>query len=337
MSDVIVANKVDARIKSTRKSCIPEIYSKGTSVIQEEHGMKKPKLVVMAAGLGSRFGGLKQMEPITDENEIILDFACYDAVKAGFEDIIFVIKPEMEELFKERVLAPMEKHVNTSYVFQSMEQLPEGYFVPEGRNKPWGTCHAVMAAGDLIDGPFAVINSDDYYGKDAFKKVYNFMVANNDESTFCMAGYRVENALSGHGAVTRGICETENGYVAQIEETRGIECGEDRKIIDAESHEIADGTIVSMNFWGFTEKMMAEMVSGFPAFLNNDVVDDPMNAEYLLPVEVGRLLDEGKCRVRVLETADKWYGVTYKEDKEIVTEAFREMKAKGRYPQKLWS
>lgn len=298
--------------------------------------MKKPKLVVMAAGLGSRYGGLKQMEPITDENEIILDFACYDAVKAGFEDIIFVIKPEMEELFKERVLASMAKHVNTSYVFQSMEQLPEGYSVPEGRSRPWGTCHAVMAARDLLDGPFAVINSDDYYGEDAFKKVYGFMTMNNDENTFCMAGYCVENTLSDQGAVTRGICKTENGYVAKIDETRGIERGKDRRIIDAEGHEIVEGTIVSMNFWGFTEKMMDEMIAGFPAFLDNAVADDPMKAEYLLPVEVGKLLGEGKYRVRVLETADKWYGVTYKEDKEIVTEAFKKMKASGKYPQKLW-
>lgn len=298
--------------------------------------MKKTKLVVMAAGLGSRYGGLKQMEPITDENEIILDFACYDAVKAGFEDIIFVIKPEMEELFKERVLASMAKHVNTSYVFQSMEQLPEGYSVPEGRSRPWGTCHAVMAARDLLDGPFAVINSDDYYGEDAFKKVYGFMTMNNDENTFCMAGYCVENTLSDQGAVTRGICKTENGYVAKIDETRGIERGKDRRIIDAEGHEIVEGTIVSMNFWGFTEKMMDEMIAGFPAFLDNAVADDPMKAEYLLPVEVGKLLGEGKYRVRVLETADKWYGVTYKEDKEIVTEAFKKMKASGKYPQKLW-
>ena len=298
--------------------------------------MKKPKLVVMAAGLGSRYGGLKQMEPITDEDEIILDFACYDAVKAGFEDIIFVIKPEMEGLFKERVLTPMVKHVNTSYVFQSMEQLPEGYSVPAERSKPWGTCHAVMAVRDLLDGPFVVINSDDYYGKDAFKKVYDFMMMNNDENTFCMAGYRVENTLSDQGAVTRGICKTKNGYVTQIDETRGIERGKNGKIIDAEGNEIAEGTIVSMNFWGFTEKMMGEMVSGLPAFLDNDVVDDPMKAEYLLPVEVGRLLGEGKCRVRVLETADKWYGVTYKEDKKIVTEAFKKMKESGKYPQKLW-
>lgn len=206
-----------------------------------------------------------------------------------------------------------------------MEQLPEG------RSKPWGTCHAVMAAQDLIDGPFAVINSDDYDGKDAFKKVYDFMMMNNDENTFCMAGYRVENTLSGQGTGTCDICKTENGYVAQIDETREIERGKDRKIIDAEGHEIADGTIVSMNFWGFSEKMMNEMVAGFPVFLDNDVADNPMKAGYLLPVEAGRMLDEGKCRVRVLETADKWYGVTYKEDKEIVTEALKKTKTEGKY------
>ena len=298
--------------------------------------MKKPKLVVMAAGLGSRFGGLKQMEPITDENEIILDFACYDAVKAGFEDIIFIIKPEMEEVFRKRVLAPMAGHVNTSYVMQTMDQLPEGYSVPEGRVKPWGTCHAVMAAAEVIDGPFAVINSDDYYGRDAFSKVYDFLSSENDESTFCMAGYYVENTLSDQGTVTRGVCMTEDGYLTGIDETKEIGRGPDGVITGAGGKVIPEGTVVSMNFWGFTGRMLDEMIAGFPAFLDDAVKNDPMKAEYLLPVEVGRLLDEGRCRVRVLEAVDKWYGVTYKEDKEIVMEAFRRMKAEGRYPQKLW-
>ena len=298
--------------------------------------MKKPKLVVMAAGLGSRFGGLKQMEPITDENEIILDFACYDAVKAGFEDIIFIIKPEMEEVFKERVLAPMAGHVNTSYVFQDMDQLPEGYSVPEGRVKPWGTCHAVMAARELLDGPFAVINSDDYYGADAFAKVYDVLAENDDERTFCMAGYYVENTLSDQGTVTRGVCMTEGGYLTGIDETKEIGRGADGMITGAGGKVIPEGTVVSMNFWGFTGAMMDEMVSGFPAFIDAAMKTDPMKAEYLLPIEVGRLLDEDKCRVRVLEATDKWYGVTYKEDKEIVMDAFRKMKAEGKYPQKLW-
>ena len=298
--------------------------------------MKKPKLVVMAAGLGSRFGGLKQMEPITDENEIILDFACYDAVKAGFEDIIFIIKPEMEEVFRKRVLAPMAGHVNTSYVMQTMDQLPEGYSVPEGRVKPWGTCHAVMAAAEVIDGPFAVINSDDYYGRDAFSKVYDFLASESDESTFCMAGYYVENTLSDQGTVTRGVCMTEDGYLTGIDETKEIGRGPDGVITGAGGKVIPEGTVVSMNFWGFTGRMLDEMIAGFPAFLDDAVKNDPMKAEYLLPVEVGRLLDEGRCRVRVLEAVDKWYGVTYKEDKEIVMEAFRRMKAEGKYPQKLW-
>ena len=298
--------------------------------------MKKPKLVVMAAGLGSRFGGLKQMEPITDENEIILDFACYDAVKAGFEDIIFIIKPEMEDVFRKRVLAPMAGHVNTSYVMQTMDQLPEGYSVPEGRVKPWGTCHAVMAAAEVIDGPFAVINSDDYYGRDAFSKVYDFLASESDESTFCMAGYYVENTLSDQGTVTRGVCMTEDGYLTGIDGTKEIGRGPDGVITGAGGKVIPEGTVVSMNFWGFTGRMLDEMIAGFPAFLDDAVKNDPMKAEYLLPVEVGRLLGEGRCRVRVLEAADKWYGVTYKEDKEIVMEAFRRMKAEGRYPQKLW-
>ena len=298
--------------------------------------MKKPKLVVMAAGLGSRFGGLKQMEPITDENEIILDFACYDAVKAGFEDIIFIIKPEMEEVFRKRVLAPMAGHVNTSYVMQTMDQLPEGYSVPDGRVKPWGTCHAVMAAAEMIDGPFAVINSDDYYGRDAFSKVYDFLASESDESTFCMAGYYVENTLSDQGTVTRGVCMTEDGYLTGIDETKEIGRGPDGVITGAGGKVIPEGTVVSMNFWGFTGRMLDEMIAGFPAFLDDAVKNDPMKAEYLLPVEVGRMLDEGRCRVRVLEAADKWYGVTYKEDKEIVMEAFRRMKAEGKYPQKLW-
>ena len=217
-----------------------------------------------------------------------------------------------------------------------MDQLPEGYSVPEGRVKPWGTCHAVMAAAEVIDGPFAVINSDDYYGRDAFSKVYDFLASESDESTFCMAGYYVENTLSDQGTVTRGVCMTEDGYLTGIDETKEIGRGPDGVITGAGGKVIPEGTVVSMNFWGFTGRMLDEMIAGFPAFLDDAVKNDPMKAEYLLPVEVGRLLDEGRCRVRVLEAVDKWYGVTYKEDKEIVMEAFRRMKAEGRYPQKLW-
>jgi len=303
--------------------------------------MKHPKLIVMAAGLGSRYGGLKQMEPITDENEIILDFAVFDAVKAGFQDIIFVIKPEMEAVFTERVLNPMKRYANVSYVFQELHQLPEGYTIPEGRVKPWGTCHAVMACREHIDGPFAVINADDYYGKDAFVKVYDFLCENTDSNAFCMAGYYVENTLSEQGTVTRGVCKTdEDANLTEIVETKNIGWnGEAIEAVDEETGQVKSiekGTVVSMNFWGFTEKMMEEMERNFPVFLNETIENNPLKGEYLLPIEVGKMIEANQISVKVLEAVDKWYGVTYKEDRELVYDAFRKMKEEGKYPQKLW-
>lgn len=304
--------------------------------------MKEPKLIVMAAGLGSRYGGLKQMEPVTAEGEIILDFAVYDAMKAGFRDVIFVIKPEMEDIFRKRVMEPMAKHLNVQCVFQDIMQLPEGYSVPDGRTKPWGTCHAVMACRDLIDGPFAVINADDYYGKDAFCKVYDFLSDNADEYTYCMAGYYVENTLSDLGTVTRGVCKTDDdGSLSMIHETKNIGWSDSshNNIIYEENGRqeiIEKGTMVSMNFWGFKQSMMDEMIANFPTFLEDAICSDPLKKEYLLPTEVGRMLDEDKITVKVLQAADKWYGVTYKEDKENVAAAFARMKKEGKYPGKLW-
>lgn len=302
--------------------------------------MKKPKLVVMAAGLGSRYGGLKQMESVTEAGEIILDFAVYDAMKAGFEEVVFIIKPEMEEIFKQRVLDPISKHMKTSYVFQEITQLPDGYSVPEGRVKPWGTCHAVMACGKLLDGPFAVINADDYYGRDAFKKVYDFLTADEDENTYCMAGYYVENTLSEQGTVTRGVCMTDADHnLVDIRETKEIGWDGERIVYPSGSEmvEIPKGTVVSMNFWGFKKSMMDIMVEGFPAFLDDAIANNPMKGEYLLPIKVGELLEAGSIKVNVLEAVDKWYGVTYKEDKALVEKAFADMKAEGKYPEKLWA
>lgn len=302
--------------------------------------MNNIKLVVMAAGLGSRYGGLKQMESVTAQDEIILDFAVYDAMKAGFKDVIFIIKPEMEEIFKERVLSRMEKYLNVTYVFQDLQQLPEGYAVPEGRTKPWGTCHAVMACGELLDGPFAVINADDYYGADAFKKVYDFLAEDKDDQTYCMAGYYIENTLSEQGTVTRGICSVdENKMLVKIRETKEIGW-QGEKIAypneDTSLTEVMHGTPVSMNFWGFKPSMMETMKKNFPAFLDEAIKTNPMKAEYLLPIEIGHMLEEGQIKVKVLEASDKWYGVTYKEDKALVTSAFAKMKADGKYPEKLW-
>ena len=193
--------------------------------------MKKPKLIVMAAGLGSRYGGLKQMEPISDNNEIILDFACYDAIKAGFDEIIFVIKPEMENDFKERVIKNIGKHAKIEYVFQELNQMPDGFDVPRDRTKPWGTCHAVMAAAELIDGPFAVINSDDYYGKSSFRKMYRFLASNKEQTQLFMIGYMVQNTLSNQGCVTRGICSVKEGYLNDITETSGLYMNDEGDIL----------------------------------------------------------------------------------------------------------
>ena len=301
--------------------------------------MHKPKLVIMAAGLGSRYGGLKQMESVTKENEIILDFAVYDAMKAGFEEVIFIIKPEMEDIFKSRVMDPMSKYIKTSYVFQEITQLPEGYSVPDGREKPWGTCHAVMACGELLDGPFAVINADDYYGRDAFQAVYAFLTKDEAPNIYCMAGYFVENTLSEQGTVTRGVCLTDEiRNLTDIRETKEIGWNGEKIVYPDgdDTVEIPRGTMVSMNFWGFKPSMMDVMKADFPAFLDDCLANNPMKAEYLLPIKVGELLEENKVQVKVLEAKDKWYGVTYKEDKALVEAAFADMKASGKYPQKLW-
>lgn len=298
--------------------------------------MKKPKLIVMAAGLGSRYGGLKQMESISDNNEIILDFACYDAVKAGFDEIIFIIKPEMEEVFKERVINPMSRYAKISYVFQELHQLPDGFEVPEGRIKPWGTCHAVMAAAELIDGPFAVINSDDYYGKSSFKEMYRFLANNREQTQLCMIGYMVQNTLSDQGSVTRGICSVKEGFLTDIQETKGLFRNDEGIILSEDNKLIDKDTVVSMNFWGFTESMLKEIIAGFPQFLKSATADNLLTSEYLLPIKVGELLSEKKYTVRVLESTDTWYGVTYQEDRKNVEDALRKMKTEGLYPQKIW-
>jgi len=297
---------------------------------------KEPILVVMAAGLGSRYGGLKQMEPITDENEIILDFAVYDAMQAGFETVIFIIKKEMEDVFKERVINKMQGKLNVKYVFQDINDLPNGFYVPEGRTKPWGTCHAVMAAKELIDAPFAVINADDYYGKDAFVKVREYLMGDTPDNEYCMAGYYVENTLSDEGTVTRGVCKADkNSYLTEIVETKDIGWAKAGSI-ETNGDKIEKGTIVSMNFWGFKKSFLDIMIDGFPSFLEKTIKDNPLKGEYLLPIKVGELLDAGKVSVKVLEAKDNWYGVTYKEDREKVHDAFEEMKKAGKYPAKLW-
>ena len=303
--------------------------------------MKEPVLVIMAAGLGSRYGGLKQMDPISDKGEIILDFSLYDAYLAGFKKAIFIIKEEHEQDFRDLIDNRAGKYMEIAYAFQKLDDMPAGYEVPEERVKPWGTCHAVMAARDIIDGPFAVINADDYYGPGAFQTIYEYLLnaEDDDKYRFAMVGYDVEKTLTENGTVSRGVCQkSKEGFLTDIVERtkigwhgEGVAYEEDGQWVD-----VPKGTPVSMNFWGFTRSMMDEMIARFPAFLDDAMVNNPIKGEYFLPGVVDELLKEDKATVKVLGSHDKWYGVTYKEDKETVVNALQSMKDNGLYPDVLW-
>lgn len=365
----------------------------------------KPALIIMAAGMGSRYGGLKQVDPVTPEGEILLDFSLYDAMMAGFEDVVFIIRKEHREAFDNLLKDRAGKHLSIHYAYQELSDLPEGFEVPDGRTKPWGTCHAVMACRDIVKGPFAVINADDYYGPSAFMQIYDFLSSvassevssaenhsdndvltskgsdnnsrtsetsneipqDNKISDFAMVGYILPNTLSESGHVARGVCQiSDSGYLSDIVERTKIM----RRLIDSDpnsesisnsdsvdtkdsvSHRgseiayedsetgdwitLSEDTIVSMNFWGFTQSFMQAMIDNFPAFLEESLKSDPLKAEYFLPFIVDKMIVAGSARVKVLPSKDRWYGMTYKEDKPLVTAALQSMKDKGLYPDKLW-
>ena len=306
--------------------------------------MKKPVLVIMAAGMGSRYGGLKQIDPVDREGHIIMDFSIYDAKKAGFEKVVFIIKKENEKDFKDAVGRRIEKVMDTAYVYQELDSIPEGFAVPEGRVKPWGTAHAILCAAGEIDSPFAVINADDYYGRSAFEKIYQYLTTHEDDEKYryTMVGYRLKNTVTDNGYVSRGVCalNEKNELVSVTERTRiekrgsGVAYSEDG---GSSWTEIAGNTLVSMNMWGFTESILEEIRSGFPAFLKKGLAENPMKCEYFLPSVVSDLLSAGKASVAVLESEDKWYGITYKEDKPAVTAAIQNMKNSGLYPERLWN
>lgn len=306
--------------------------------------MEKTTLIVMAAGMGSRYGGLKQIDPVGPGGEIILDYSVFDAAEAGFDRVIFVIKHEIEEDFRKITDGRYDDKIEVEYAFQDMNDLPEGFSVPEGRVKPWGTGQAVLACRKLIDGPFAVINADDYYGKETFKIIHDELIKEKDESEkykFCMVGFMVENTLTENGSVARGVCQkNEEGYLTDIVERTKIAINGDKIQFtedDGESWtDIPEGTTVSMNFWGFTKGMMTELEKGFAPFLEKGIKENPLKCEYFIPLVVDNLLKAGKADVKVLETTEKWYGVTYKEDKEFVTNALRKKVIDGVYPEKLW-
>lgn len=303
--------------------------------------MKKPILVVMAAGMGSRYGGLKQMDPVGANGEVILDYSVFDARRAGFETVVFIIKHEIEEDFKAKIGSRMEPYMNVRYAYQSLTDLPEGYAVPEGRVKPWGTSQAILAARNIIDAPFAVINADDYYGVECFQKLYAYLTQPHKAGEYCMVGYLLKNTVTDNGSVARGVCQADAaGKLITINErTRiekfpgGIHFTED----DGKTWtDLPEETLVSMNMWGFQPELVSELGKRFPAFLDNALKTNPMKGEYLLPNVVRDLLAEGSATVDVLSTPDKWYGVTYHEDKAGVVAAMAAKTAEGIYPSPLW-
>jgi len=306
--------------------------------------MNKPVLVVMAAGMGSRYGGLKQVDPVGNHGQLIIDYSIYDAKHAGFETVVFVIKKAIEETFKGAIGNRLSKVMDVKYVYQELDDLPEGYSVPAERVKPWGTCHAILAARKVVDGPFAVINADDYYGPEAFKEIYDYLLTHPDSPDtyeFAMVGYLLGNTVTEHGHVARGICvEDEGNYLQSVTERTHIEkVGDDARFTEDDGKTwtpVSGGTIVSMNLWGFTKSFLAEAGDRFPAFLDDALKTNPLKGEYFLPSVVSALIDEGKARVKVLRSHDKWYGVTYHEDKPVVVAAIAAKTADGTYPDNLW-
>ena len=306
--------------------------------------MAKPVLVVMAAGMGSRFGGLKQIAPVGDHGEAILDYSIFDAYEAGFRTAVIVIKEAIREDFMQTVGKRLEKSpMEIRYAYQELTKLPEGYALPEGRTKPWGTSHAVLCAKDTIgDAPCAVINADDYYGKSAFRVIYDYLskAADSEKYDYCMVGYELGKTVTENGSVARGICETdEDGLLTDVTEQTRIEKypGGIHYTQDGENWtDVPEDTIVSMNFWGFTPSFLEEVQKSFPAFLDKALAENPLKGEFYLPAVVSRLLLEKKATVRVLRSADRWYGVTYAADKPGVVAALRKMAEEGKYPDGLW-
>ena len=307
--------------------------------------MKTTTLVIMAAGMGSRFGGgIKQLEPMGPGGEIIMDYSIYDAIEAGFNKVVFVTRKDLFETFKEVIGDRISKVIPVEYVFQELNDLPQGFTAPADRTKPWGTGQAILACKGTVNEPFVVINADDYYGKTAFKLMHDFLISDHDETAekqydFCMAGFILGNTLSDNGAVTRGVCVMdENRKLVGVNETGGIV-----KTDNGAACEDKDGNIVpialesnvSMNMWGFTPDFLDELETRFKTFLAG-IKDGDIKSEYLLPGVVDELIKEDKANVTVLETTDKWFGVTYKEDKPVVVESIRKLIADGKYPEKLY-
>lgn len=301
--------------------------------------MNKPTLVVMAAGMGSRFGGLKQMTPVDPQGNSILHYSLYDAYAAGFGKVVFIIKEAIAEDFK-KVTAGLERYLEVAYVYQETDKLPDGYSVPDGRVKPWGTGHAVLCAKDEIDGDFAVINADDFYGRGAFTALADFFREEHADNEYAMVGYLLRNAMTDNGYVARGVCEIENGYLTGVTERTHIEKrGDDAVYTEDGEHytPLSGNSVVSMNFWGFTPRILKELEERFPKFLDENLPKNPTKCEFFLPTVANAQIHEGLGSVRVLHTDETWYGVTYREDLPSVQEAIAALRKSGKYPETLFA
>ena len=300
----------------------------------------EPTLVILAAGMGSRFGGLKQITAVDERGHAIIDFSLFDAYRAGFRKVAFIIKHEIEEDFKAAVGRRMEKYFDVKYVFQQLDKLPEGYSVPAGRVKPWGTGHAVLCARDAVPGPFAVINADDFYGPSAYKTLYDFLTAERPANEHAMVAYQLRNTVTEHGTVARGICQVENGLLRGVtERTKIVKKGDDAAFTEDDGKtwtDLSGDTLVSMNFWGFTPLYLYELARRFPAFLENEVPKNPLKSEYFVPSVVNAQLQEGSAAITVLDTPDAWHGVTYPEDLPGVKAALKALTDAGTYPEGFW-
>ena len=297
----------------------------------------KPTLLILAAGLGSRYGSLKQIEPVGPGGETIIDYSVYDAIKAGFGKVVFVIKKEIEADFRDSLLKRFENRVETGYVFQELQMLPEGYALPADRVKPWGTAHAIMVSEKAINTPFAAINADDYYGYDAFREMHNFLSAAGNESNYCMIGYKLANTLSEHGTVSRGVCNIDkNDFLISVSELTKIQ-RENSRIVYYENGEplpLPEDSTVSMNIWGFTETVFSHIRERFSSFLDTGIHDP--KSEYYIPTLVDQLIKEKEARVKVLRCNASWFGITYREDKDAAKKSILKKIENGEYPEKLW-
>ena len=302
--------------------------------------MRNPTLVIMAAGMGSRFGGPKQTTPVDEAGHFILHYSLFDAFRAGFRKVVFIVKPGMEAEFAEALGSGVQEHFDVRFAPQALDALPEGYAVPAERQKPWGTAHAVLCAAGEIDGPFAVINADDYYGVHAFQALYDFLAADRPESEYAMVGFRLKNTVTEHGSVARGVCEVEDGLLRGVtERTKIVKRGDDAAFTEDDGEtwtELSGETLVSMNFWGFTPLYLYELAKRFPAFLENEVPRNPLKSEYFVPSVVNAQLQEGSAAITVLDTPDAWHGVTYPEDLPGVKAALKALTDAGTYPENFW-